>query len=330
MMDPNVNKNSSLMVGTEGRIYRMVNGTSAVYNVDNRTVEQGSLPQTSQNVPTPVAPTDMADRVRNLLNPSLSPGTRNLPTCGLLQNPITTGNIRGFHSSMTFPSVGDGASVIQPQTQIRLFPDVPVSTLSSLNPIATKATGNPGFVLSTLGDNITSTGLAPPPNFALNAPIQVPILPTAFMPVAGYQDDFSPRARRRVVGVDDGSFLEPSSKRMRMAPLEALQGVATDTTRVTRTSHARCFSLYIDSDKDNLSQYQCLGRKQIEIFESTPEDASTNKQGRNRPISPGQAGIRCRHCRNLALKQRKTGSVYFPNRVSTVSLHMYRRWINHG
>ena len=80
--------------------------------------------------------------------------------------------------------------------------------------------------------------------------------------------------------------------------------------------NGRSVSLYIESDERNLSQYQCLARQQIELFESTVEEAGTNAQGRNRPIVPGQVGIRCKHCAKLPPKQRKTGSVYYPNKVS--------------
>ncbi len=85
------------------------------------------------------------------------------------------------------------------------------------------------------------------------------------------------------------------------------------------SSTGRSYSLYVESDERNLSQYQCMARKQIEIFEATSDDAGTNAQGRNRPIYLGQVGIRCRHCSKLPPKQRKTGSVYYPNRVSIMS-----------
>lgn len=83
----------------------------------------------------------------------------------------------------------------------------------------------------------------------------------------------------------------------------------------------RSYSMYAEKDAKSLSHYQCLVRKQIEIFEATSVDACTNAQGRNRPILPGQIGIRCRHCYKIPLKQRKTGSVYYPNRVSSNMLN---------
>jgi hypothetical protein len=77
----------------------------------------------------------------------------------------------------------------------------------------------------------------------------------------------------------------------------------------------RSYPLFVDNDERNLSHYQCLARKQIEVFEATPDDAQSNRQGRNKQIIVGQVGVRCRHCYKLPPKQRKTGSVYYPNKV---------------
>jgi hypothetical protein len=54
--------------------------------------------------------------------------------------------------------------------------------------------------------------------------------------------------------------------------------------------------LYMSCDDDSLSAYQCMVRRQIEIFEARTEDVESNAQGRNKPIVLGQVGIRCRHC----------------------------------
>jgi hypothetical protein len=80
----------------------------------------------------------------------------------------------------------------------------------------------------------------------------------------------------------------------------------------------RTFPLHNDDDPSNISMYQCFIRRQIEVFEATAKEAGTNAQGRNRPILPGQVGIRCRHCGTLGPKERATGAVYFPNRLDGV------------
>jgi hypothetical protein len=74
-------------------------------------------------------------------------------------------------------------------------------------------------------------------------------------------------------------------------------------------------TLYLDQDEDNLSPYQCLGRKQIEVFEATARDLQDNAQGRNRKIHLAQVGIRCRHCGTLPAKGRAKGAVFFPSRL---------------
>ena len=122
-----------------------------------------------------------------------------------------------------------------------------------------------------------------------------------------------------------GALNLPIAKRMRHPEQQQLgtqhqqqqQRSSPTTSGQTRWMdvNGRAYSLFIESDERNLSQYQCLARKQMEIFEATSEDAGNNAQGRNRPILPGQIGIRCRHCYRLPPKQRKTGSVYYPNRV---------------
>lgn len=74
-------------------------------------------------------------------------------------------------------------------------------------------------------------------------------------------------------------------------------------------------SLYMSCDDESLSEYQCLVRKQIEIFEAMKDDVDSNAQGRNRPIVLGQVGIRCRHCTMLPPKHRARGAVYYPAKL---------------
>jgi hypothetical protein len=75
-------------------------------------------------------------------------------------------------------------------------------------------------------------------------------------------------------------------------------------------------TLYMPCDHDNLSEYQCLVRKQIEIFEARPEDVESNAKGRNKPIVLGQVGIRCRHCHELSPKNRQRGATYYPAKLN--------------
>ena len=70
--------------------------------------------------------------------------------------------------------------------------------------------------------------------------------------------------------------------------------------------------LYLPSDDLNLSEYQCLARRQIELFAAQQIDVDSNAQGRNKPIVMGQVGIRCRHCAKLPPRHRSRGATYYP------------------
>lgn len=75
-------------------------------------------------------------------------------------------------------------------------------------------------------------------------------------------------------------------------------------------------TLYMPCDDESLSEYQCLVRKQIEIFEAGFAEVESNAKGRNKPIVLGQVGIRCRHCSKVAPKERKKGAMYYPAKLS--------------
>ena len=75
-------------------------------------------------------------------------------------------------------------------------------------------------------------------------------------------------------------------------------------------------TLYMGSDEETLSQYQCVVRKQIELFTADKVDVETNAQGRNKPIVLGQVGIRCLHCASIHPKNRARGGTYYPSKLS--------------
>jgi hypothetical protein len=70
--------------------------------------------------------------------------------------------------------------------------------------------------------------------------------------------------------------------------------------------------LFLPCDDNNLSEYQCLLRKQIELFEATEEDIQSSTKGRNKPIFLGQVGVRCIHCRSIKPEHRARGATYYP------------------
>jgi hypothetical protein len=69
--------------------------------------------------------------------------------------------------------------------------------------------------------------------------------------------------------------------------------------------------LVMEYDEQVLNEYQCLLRKQIELFETGPDDVKGKAQGRNTPVQIGQVGIRCRHCVSIPRSARPKGSAYY-------------------
>jgi hypothetical protein len=70
--------------------------------------------------------------------------------------------------------------------------------------------------------------------------------------------------------------------------------------------------LALPDDHVRLSSRQMFLRHQIEAFRATKADISTHTRGRNKPVTIGQIGIRCRHCAHLHVGRRQKGSTYFP------------------
>jgi len=100
---------------------------------------------------------------------------------------------------------------------------------------------------------------------------------------------------------------KPSTKVM-PAPQVVIAGTTAD----------KQILLYRDIDDFYLTEYQCLLRQQIELFEATTSDVQASAQGRNSPIEEGQVGIRCIHCSMLHIKCRSRGAVYFPRSIDGI------------
>lgn len=81
--------------------------------------------------------------------------------------------------------------------------------------------------------------------------------------------------------------------------------------------------LSLNCDGGELSEYQVLVRQQLEIFEASAEDVSSNTQGRKKQVLLGQAGLRCKHCSRFPLRQRGKGAVYYPTKLQGKSKKCY-------
>lgn len=78
------------------------------------------------------------------------------------------------------------------------------------------------------------------------------------------------------------------------------------------------YVLHSEEDDDHLTPYQCLLRKQLELFVADAEDVRcSSQQGRTTNIQVGQVGLRCRHCEG-GLASRTKGAVYYSHSVDGI------------
>ncbi|CAB9529424.1 expressed unknown protein [Seminavis robusta] len=124
----------------------------------------------------------------------------------------------------------------------------------------------------------------------------------AQLPSRGSQQSFSPipRSERLVT--------EPSSK-MNLSPVTTPSESSTSSSNNSKLLSMAC-------DEESLTPYQCLARKQIEIFAAEKKDVDA--KGRNRSIVQGQVGIRCIHCAHLPARERSKGSTIYPSKLEGI------------
>lgn len=84
---------------------------------------------------------------------------------------------------------------------------------------------------------------------------------------------------------------------------------------MTKTT-SLCLPVSLPQDAELLSPYQTLLRQQLEFFEATHDEVLV-VQGRNKPVSLQQVGVRCRHCARRAVP-RTIGSSYYPTRLESI------------
>lgn len=249
--------------------------------------------------------------IRNLVN--VNPVIRNM------NGPVLPQALNPFVPSIQFPNADEG-NVMQPPLAGTL-PGMSLSAIGGFNPTALSALGGDNTNAPTAGlltPNFTNTITLPP-----------------------VRDEVLAGNRRKQDEVD-GSTYENSAKRMRLAPLLGAINVQTAAinTQIQPNSIAaisaaaanlppirtsKSLLLYLDKDQKYLSGFQTLARRQIELFESSPEDLRSNRQGRNKKIIPGQVGIRCIHCKKLPILKRKTGNVYYPTTVRCVLMDVSQK-----
>ena len=110
-----------------------------------------------------------------------------------------------------------------------------------------------------------------------------------------------------------------------MSPNETMASLLHQSDIASQFTAAATFSpsleanfvvkMHIPCDDESLTPYQCLARKQIELFAAGSKEVKEGTQGRNRSVTLGQVGIRCRHCKHLPLRDRARASTYYPSKL---------------
>ena len=71
-------------------------------------------------------------------------------------------------------------------------------------------------------------------------------------------------------------------------------------------------------DEQVLNPIHCFVRKNVEVFIADENDVAAPAPGRKKPITLGQVGIRCIHCKNLAPKYRVKRAICYPPTVASL------------
>lgn len=124
-----------------------------------------------------------------------------------------------------------------------------------------------------------------------------------------------PKVRKSAATLPPSILKSSNAKHLKTAPSHSL---APPPQPVAGSTQGKEILLYRDIDEFYLTEYQCLLRQQIELFEATDEDLQASAQGRNSPIQIGQIGIRCKYCAAMPIKCRSRGAVYFPRSINGI------------
>jgi len=271
-------------------------------------------------------------RIMNLSQNPLLSHIQMLPnTTGVVFQQPTLPNTQGINIPVTRP-----ATTTLPNTQgIHIPVTRPAATIMPLMNF------NPGINSSFLGQNLSILPPLCPDQFRLNhTKMQVlndlqqekfaeqlifeqalrgPIITTSpFINNLGVSD-FEQRIMQE--GDQSQQLLLAKSKHASMifTPRQSktptfvnLQNFYAQDENSEESSKHKTKLLYSKLDDNNLSRYQCIVRKQIEVFEAKKEDVSWRKEAYGKEIVLGQIGIQCRHCARIPTRHRTRGATYYP------------------
>lgn len=193
----------------------------------------------------------------------------------------------------------------------RIYPRIPIEGFSNSNEAAA-ASPTAASLGSGLDFNVQSIGSGYPSLLLSSTPVPLnshlaPVQPTGVtMPKKQEQPPKSKRSKKLT-----GTRVSIAGPKRRPVSLQSLvnRGEACYDPGPVR-------ELALPSDHGNLSEYQCLLRKQIVLFAVSINDIQCSAQGRNKPIVLGQVGVLCRHCARIPPGMRPCGASYFPGKLS--------------
>eukprot|EP00934_Nitzschia_sp_Nitz4_P007633 Nitzschia sp. Nitz4//scaffold149_size55946//12003//13827//NITZ4_006588-RA/size55946-exonerate_est2genome-gene-0.18-mRNA-1//1//CDS//3329536791//7623//frame0 len=199
--------------------------------------------------------------------------------------------------------------VIRPALNLGADPHL-FSTLLQPTSAATSATGNGSSSLHPLLA-ATATGWPPAQGSARSLPIPAPAPSLSSLFHRSASSATSPAATATATtssptgGESSTQVLSHSPSTLSRPP-------------VNLTSEGKSVLLFVPKDESILSTYQCMVRKQIELFEATDDDVQFTISKMSKPVVLGQVGIRCRHCAVLPQYARPKAAVYFPRTLDSM------------
>jgi hypothetical protein len=122
------------------------------------------------------------------------------------------------------------------------------------------------------------------------------------------------RSRPSAATIPSASIPDSTSQRL----LGGLQEIFPSPPVIVGSTMSRTADLYMPVDDTFLSDQQIIIRKQIEFFVCGQIDIDNFSPSRQKGLSVGQVGIRCKHCADLPPWLRSAGAVYFPSTLQAI------------
>ena len=235
---------------------------------------------------------------------------KNHGSFGPLPPPLGQGFHRGMGMSSDFHPPGGQYGKVAPQQQP--YPGVPVSSPSFPSPHGhnMERRDEMGYFSSPRGG--WAQDYAPPRTGSYGYPHHSPH-GSAYPPMHG------------VPGGMDDSMRDPSTPYM-MGPSHQHHHNFGGNFRSAMHSNAGqlrtpdgVLLLAMPDDRISLSETLCVVRENVEVFCATEEDVKAPAPGRKRPVTVGQIGLRCIHCRTATNPgDRVKRAICFPSSLKRV------------